>query len=516
MRTFRVLGLVATALAAACLAAAWVTVGVAQARLPAPMSTPPPTPSTGYIAAPIEQLALPGSLAGGEITPEGDIYTGWAEYELSAGASLRPWDQPTRVLPRPSVPRFQSELDRNGVIYTQQVFTVPVGGAPVVYLSLSAANDAARPQRARAALQLAYSRGATVTGFNQIATGAYRYERPAPCAGGGYFFFCQPGEPFDPAWQYGSAGRDVVRDGLLLVRGPAGAVSLTTPASGAPDAPHARQAYARQLAPGAATTWTWQIPLAPPAAGASVDRALAAVSPAAAIARLAGLWRAQERGMTQIDVPEPRVNAVYDANVVEMLQSRYLTPAGWVQGVNRLQYQAYWIRDSAIDTVALDQIGLHAEAAQNLALLAHFQQPDGLYISRSGQQDGIGQALWELDRHAALTHSPAFAAAQLPSVTAAVNWIARVSATDPARTARTEHDRGRRVPGRQPRHRRQRLGSGRAALRGRAGAAGRTADPGRLVAGDRRPLRAVAGPRAGRRLRPSRPHHSRAGRRRGP
>ena len=78
----------------------------------------------------------------------------------------------------------------------------------------------------------------------------------------------------------------------------------------------------------------------------------------------------------------------------------------------------------------MDLIGLHQAAAQNLAFLAHWQQADGLYISRVGQQDGVGQALWELNEHAQLSRSRAFADSNLANVSAAVEWINRASAGD--------------------------------------------------------------------------------------
>ena len=179
--------------------------------------------------------------------------------------------------------------------------------------------------------------------------------------------------------------------------------------------------------------------------------------------------------MTQISVPEERVDAVYDADVAQMLQSRYLTPTGWVQGVNRLQYQAYWIRDSAVETVALDQIGLHSgRRRRTWPSWPTGSSPDGLYISRAGQQDGVGQALWELAEHARLTAESALSpAAQLASVTAAVGWI------DQRERLRTVWGCSRRA--RSPMtssspaaadHRRQRVGGGRAALRRAAGQAG--------------------------------------------
>jgi len=389
----------------------------------APASGFAQAPLTGFLATPTEQLAIPGNPASGEITPEGDIYTGWAEYQLSYGRTLRAWYQPTRVLPTPSVPVYLARVSDGKILYTQQVFTAAVGGQPVVYLTLSAKNVGRGAQTARAALQVEYTRGPLSLGFDGVLTSPSRYERPR--AGS------QLGVAFDPAWSYSMRGRDLVRDGLLLARGPKQrAYMLATAPSDSPQAPHDKASYTRRLAPQASCLWAWQIPLVPPSASASQDRELDGVSLAAAHAALVGLWRRQEAGMTQITVPEPRVNAVYEANVVQMLQSRYQTPAGWVQAANRLQYQSYWIRDSSIETVALDDIGLHGAAAENLANLANWQQPDGLYISRAGQQDGVGQALWELAEHAELTHSQAFAASELQNVGAAVGWIAQASAND--------------------------------------------------------------------------------------
>ncbi len=125
------------------------------------------------------------------------------------------------------------------------------------------------------------------------------------------------------------------------------------------------------------------------------------------------------------------MSATYRAALTEILSSRYRTPSGWVQGVNKLQYQAFWIRDAALETDALDLAGLHTQAAQNLAFMDTLQQPDGLFISRVGQYDGLGQALWALDQHAQLAQDPAYAAAQLARIGAAVDWLSAVTATDP-------------------------------------------------------------------------------------
>ena len=377
---------------------------------------------------PTEQLGVPGDVVSGEITPEGDIYTGSAEYQLFYGSALHSWDQPTRTLPAPSVPLYEASLTSDGVLYTQQVFTIHVDGQPVVYMTVSARNSTGQPKLAKVALQVEFTRGSYIKGFHGFLTSPYRFERTPTAAAPGSFGHLS--QLFDPAWAYSMQGRDLVRDGLLLARGPRAAQVLPTAVSTSPQAPHDKASCTETLAPEKSVAWTWQIPLAPPAQSAIAESELDSVPLNAARADLVSLWRRQESGMTQITVPEARVNQMYEANVAEILQSRYLSSSGWVQAVNLLQYEEYWIRDSAAETVALDDVALHTAAAENLVYLQAWQRPDGLYISRPGQQDGVGQALWEIDEHAQLTGSPAYAASQIPNVTAAVDWIAQASAAD--------------------------------------------------------------------------------------
>lgn len=403
---------------AACAVGAAFTGGGAQA-----------TPLTGFLATPTEQLAVPGLVPGGEITPEGDIYTGWAEYELLAGSQPRPWSQPTRIAPDPGEPLYVADLRRGSIDYRQQVFTTEVAGEPVVYLTLTASNPSARPRLAAVGMQIAYTRGAQIPTFDGILSSPYRYPRPAPPTGG-VGRYQQPGEAFDPGWIYTIAGRDVTRGGELLVRGP-DAPALVQPTSGqALTSPHAREIYTAALAPHGGMSWTWQIPLAPPAAGAAADAALDATPLTVAQARFTAFWKRQEAGAMTVTLPEPRIGDVYRESLTNILAARYVGPDGWVQTVNTFQYHAYWLRDSSVMTVALDQAGLHAAASGNLAFLPFWQQPSGLFISQSGEYDGIGQALWEMDEHALLAGDAGYAQALLPRVSAAVGWIDAQSAAD--------------------------------------------------------------------------------------
>jgi hypothetical protein len=387
-------------------------------------------PTTGFLSEPTDQLAVPGMLASAEITPGGDLYTGWAEYELRFGRRLAAWDQPTRTLPDPSLPLLSSTLWDGPVRYTQTLFAVPIAGRPVAYETVTATNGSGRPQEAQVAMLIAYTRGRQIRGPHGVMTGAFRYERPVSGQTPGAYE--QPGQRFSSAFRYTVGGRDRDRSGLLLARGPAAASRrLQTPALSTPTAPHDGRVFSARLGAHGRVSLTWQIPLSPPPAGAGADRALDGAPLGAARAELRSMWEAQEAGMMGISVPEAKVSATYRAAIAEILDSRYLTPAGWVQSPNRLQYQAFWIRDAAIETQALDLAGLHGAAAQNLSFIDAFQQPDGLFISQAGQYDEWGEALWALAQHAELSQEPDYAAAQLGRIGAAVGWLSSVTAGDP-------------------------------------------------------------------------------------
>lgn len=385
---------------------------------------------TGFLSAPTDQLSVPGMLAGGEITPEGDLYTGWAEYELRFGRRLRAWNQPTRTLPDPSVPLFSSTLRDGPVRYTQTIFAIALGGRPVAYETVTATNGSVRPCWAKLAMDVAYTRGREIRGAYGRATGAFRYERPARAATVGYYE--QPGQAFSASFSYSVRGRDLDRSGLLLARGPdrpsrpLGVAALDTPT-----AVHDGRLFKVLLAPKDRIALTWAIPFQPPRADRAADRALDRVPLARARRRLWRMWSAQESGMTGIDVPEARVSDAYRAAIAEILGSRYRTGAGWEQATNKLQYQAFWLRDAALQIQALDLAGLHRQAGEDLAFLDRFQGSDGLFVSRPQQYDGLGQALWALDEHSQLTQSRAYAAAQLGRIGAAIAWLERATALDP-------------------------------------------------------------------------------------
>jgi hypothetical protein len=291
--------------------------------------------STGFLASPTEQLAVPGALAGGEITPEGNSSSGWAEYDLRFGRKLLPWNQPTRTLPDAALPLVSSTLSEGAVRYTREIFAVMVGGVPVAYDTVTAHNTSGRDARAELAMAISYTHGPEVRGVRGNLTGAYRYERPSEGQPPGYYD--QPGQSFSASFVYGVSGRDLDRSGLLLARGPAAVGrAIAYPKSDSVTALHDGWSFGAVLGPHDSVRYTWQVLLDPVAVASGFDRTLEGEPLGRALAQLRGTWQAEEAGMMRISVPEGKVTDTYLASLVEMLASRYQSSGGWVEASNKL------------------------------------------------------------------------------------------------------------------------------------------------------------------------------------
>jgi hypothetical protein len=78
----------------------------------------------------------------------------------------------------------------------------------------------------------------------------------------------------------------------------------------------------------------------------------------------------------------------------------------------------------ALFAYALNHVGLHTEAAESLRYILTWQDPQGLFISRSQEYDGFGQTLWSFGDHVRRTKSRPFAEAVFPAVSRAMDWLA--------------------------------------------------------------------------------------------
>jgi hypothetical protein len=364
-------------------------------------------PSTySFITAPTDQLGVPGYPAGSELTPAGGIYTGYGEVDWRLGPSQRILGITPRTLGVDGrSPIFVMRLRSGSVRYAVTVLAAPVAGQPVDFVRVKMTNLGTRPAEAAWGSRLVYSGGA------QLANGDYGFRFP-------------PLIPQDPSWIDARSGRLLTRSGEVMEVVPAGGSGA--PASGGVQ-------YHRHLLAGASWELDYAIPFVPLAAGSSAVAPIVTATFSAELARELTAWHRRFSRAMVIGLPEAKVVDTFDASLADIMESRSPAPGGtgWIQTPNKLGYNAFFIRDASFIARALDLVGLHRAAAQDLEYFPAVQSPAGLFESQPDQLDGAGEALWAIGQHAAWPGQAAFARRMLGPVTRGVQWLAQACASDP-------------------------------------------------------------------------------------
>jgi hypothetical protein len=403
----------------------------------------PATAQTGEHDAPYsflrdqtDQIAVPGYISGTEVVPTSDLYSGYTEFGVRVGPNHAAFPAKGRQLVDGRYPIITSYVVVGDIAYTYKTFATLVGGATVNFLHVEARNLSLQPRIAIFTASVRQNGGKLAPRGKGLAR-QYRFPRPITPTRDG--LYDQPGYAFDPLAVYGFAGNTVTRNGQVLYifpPAPAGGTLSQSARPGAgsvvPGTTFGQTSY-RVALPGTATTsLDFRMPVVPRPATDPVIPVIAQASPVSAEAGVVARWRATFARVAQVDIPEQKVSDTYYASLMHILLPRYKLPDGeWVQTVNKLRYHAFYLRDTTVMAQALDAVGLHSEASQDLAYDLTWQQPDGLFISRAGQLDGFGQALWSFGDHFRRTGSKPFLALVYPSVKRAMAWFIAARAADP-------------------------------------------------------------------------------------
>jgi hypothetical protein len=382
-----------------------------------------------FIVAPTEQLGVPGYAAGTEVTPEGYLYTGSAEYAFRYGPSLRPWNVAIRTLADGRYPIVTSSRSNGAVRYTLTAFAAAVGGQPVNFVRVRIANRGGRTARAGWAIGTRYTGGAPKGNGRR-----FRFARPVTPPRSGLYY--QPGYGYNAASVQAFAGHAFLRDGraLYISHATPRGVSwkrVRGPKHASPTALVGESRYHARLRPGRSITLDFTVPTVPVDQTSKAYGAIGSARFDSVRARMLGGWRHALSAAMQVRVPESKVVDTFYASLMNLLVTRYRQEGYWIQTVNDLQYHAFWLRDSAMITSAFDQAGLHQVAAQDLRYFLTWQQPDGLFISRPNQYDGFGETLWAFGDHVRRTGDVNFAKMVLPAVGHAMEWLEKARANDP-------------------------------------------------------------------------------------
>jgi hypothetical protein len=386
----------------------------------------------GFLATPTDQLAVPGHLAGFEITPEGFLYGGYGELVMRAGPNLVGLRAPVRTLYGGRYPLMRYGQRFAGVTYEVQAFASIVAAQPVALLRVVMRNETTRPAQARWAVGMRSSGGALKP------SGVRRFRFPRPSVPQLPGLYTQPGSIFEPAARYAFGDRVIVRDGLVMATfpGPVPGVELDLQlreGSGpvVPSTTFGLAEYRVALGPRGTRRLDFVVPSRPVEETSPAVLELRAAPFTAHRDAMLRLWKPAFARAMALTLPERRVQDAYYASLMHILLPRYRLPDGdWVQPVNKLRYHAFWLRDASVMTQALDLVGLHREAGENAAFFDRWQHADGQFISREGQLDGHGQAMWAIGEHALRSRDREFAREALPSLARAVGWLARARRGD--------------------------------------------------------------------------------------
>jgi hypothetical protein len=381
-----------------------------------------------FIVEPTEQLGVPGYPAGTEITPEGYLYTGSAEVAFRYGPRLRPWDVRIRTLEDGRYPVISSHTSAGGIRYALTVFTAAVGGQPVNFVRIRMTN------RGRSTAAAGWGIGTRYTGGEPKGGGRrFRFARPVTPIRSGLYY--QPGYGFNANAMQRFVGRAFVRDGraLYITHGkPSGMRTRRVRGkkhAGPTDLVGVTR-YRGRLRPGRSAVLDFTVPTVPVDRTTGAYQAIASASYGKSRARVLGDWRRLLGRAMDVHVPEGKVVDTFYASLMNLLLSRYRQDGYWIQTVNQLQYHAFWLRDSAVISSMFDLVGMHQIAAQDLRFFLTWQQEDGLFISRPGQYDGFGQALWAFGDHVRRTGDVGFAKTVMPAVGRAMAWLEKARAAD--------------------------------------------------------------------------------------
>jgi hypothetical protein len=424
------------AVAAVLLAALALALAAAPARGARPQPLPAPAAPPSYLVTPTDQLGWPGQQEGTEVTPEGDLYTGWAElaFEIGDGSTF---DPTTHSLADGRYPVVHLFRVLNDVLYELDALQTSVLGRPVTFARVSVTNLGTTATRARVAAGVRYDGGEFGARRNICCLQIYRFPRPRTPDRDGYYW--QPGAPFSAASVYALQGAALLRDGQAVAFFPQGGPRLrfrqalaSTPPPADTRAEFGRATYDIALRPHERRELAFTLPVIPLAPTDSAYATVQSARFAEFRAVTVRFWRGLLGGAMRVALPERKVVDTFYASIMQDALARYRLDDGlWVQAVNLMRYHAFWLRDGAFINELYLLVGLDRLARENLDFFGTWQRPDGLFIARPEEYDGFGEALWAYAEYVRHTGDARFARAALPAVARAMDWLAAERARDP-------------------------------------------------------------------------------------
>lgn len=378
----------------------------------------PPLPYKEYFALPTAMIGPPLGLFGAEITPEGNLYTGFTEVFFLLGKKPRGIHSRKKVLVGDRYPAVIWEDQEDHLLFRFRAYALSTSSQlpPFYRLKVEIYNPTSSPKES--ALWI-----------------AFRFRLPEESR-------FRARIPFNPYWKYAFQGDLALREGQILGVLPEGwqkrfkTLRITSHTLSPEDytgpfigseaevdeaRPVLASLYPISLPPREKTQFLLSIPASP--CDPSWGTTLATLPEEEAFKRFKQEWDMWFSQACWVDLPDPKTRGLYFASLAYLLISADQEGEHLILKVNELQYNNFWLRDATFMILALEQMGYQELAKKACLYFLQKQKRDGLFISQPNQLDGLGQALWTFGQHYRWSKDHAFVKRIYPSVRRAVAWL---------------------------------------------------------------------------------------------
>jgi hypothetical protein len=406
-----------------------------------------PTDVIGALFAPVAS----------EVTPEGNLYTGFGEYRFFVGNPPEPVNVRIKTLYRGYLPIVQYDLCHRGVRYFFTLFGADLGGLlkglPVNFIEVRMLNET--DETRTAFLSSAYSFSAPNSQGGERAE--YRFNQrydliPAQYTGGQ--------TKFNRDWTYSLKDGALIRDGRILYlyptipepdqvslslgdRGLSGYRYFTGEVQGtgyhriAHDkyTPMGVVMYRIPLEPRETAALVFKVPIAPLPLNSEEARQVKEAGYDNALRQTIALWEDLVAKSAPLRFPETKVQEALLANTVMNLLAIDKIGENYITNVNKFQYHEFCGgSDPSHMRVAFNYMGLEEIARMTTLYSMVNQAPEG-FFPRFGADDPRiteywGWNLWCVGRHYQLTNDATFLKQVYPGVVRAMDWEMQVTRRD--------------------------------------------------------------------------------------
>ncbi|MCD6385045.1 hypothetical protein J7M23_04630 [Candidatus Sumerlaeota bacterium] len=370
-----------------------------------------------YPLFPTNQLSLKDTREVTQILPEGWLYNGYATLLFMGGKELHPLCQRVRQIEPGGIPIHHWTIEKDGISYKFTVFCWKSPGkesALLNWVNVEVKNVTTSGKEAVFGVGSAIRAGSRH--LRRIKKTSFRPERH---------------------YSWGKKGEAIWDDNVIYFADLSQSARLmatreqnyTTPFTARElyvleQTPVLIARYEFKLKPGESKNLRFIFPSQPvPITRKKFINSIYQLSFDQEIASARRYWRRWLTQGLQLNLPEEKIVNLFYASRAYDLMSCERRNGDFVQTVNKLHYNNFWLRDGAFIARSYDLQGLHKVAEDILRYFLKFQNENGNFLSQSGQLDGFGQTLWALGQHYFITRDQNWLKFIYPRCLRAIDWL---------------------------------------------------------------------------------------------